>query len=337
MKGKIIRLLALLVAGNLGAWLLAILAFGARPALLGTALLAYTFGLRHAVDADHISAIDNVTRKLMNEGRKPLMVGLFFSLGHATIVVLLSAAIALGAGYVRTSLPQFEAVGGIVGTAVSAGFLFAVAAINLAVLSDVVRAWRRSRGGAIDDAAVDALLAQRGFMSRLVAPFVRSVDASVKMYPLGVLFGLGFDTATEVGLLGIAALEAGQGVPPIAIMIFPLLFAAGMCLIDTADGMLMLGAYGWALVKPAAKLGYNIVVTGISVVVAVAIGTIELLGVAGDRFGLHGAFWDVIARTGDHFGTIGAAIVAAFALVWLASIVRARRASADPHPIFSRR
>ncbi len=326
MKQRAARLLLLLAAGNVGVWLLAFAAFAGRPALIGTALLAYTFGLRHAVDADHISAIDNVTRSLMHRGKKPLTVGLWFSLGHATIVVALSALIALGAGAVRASLPQLETVGGVIGTGISAIFLFVVAALNLGVLVHVVRAWRRARAGhAIDDVAVDAALAQRGLIGRLTAPCLRAVDSSVKMYPLGVLFGLGFDTATEIGLLGIAALEAGHGTPPAAIMIFPLLFAAGMCLIDTADGILMLGAYGWAHVKPSLKLAYNAAVTAVSVAVAFAIGTVEVLGVIGDRAGLRGAIWDACARIGDHFGAIGLGVIIVFAAIWAIAASRERR------------
>jgi high-affinity nickel-transport protein len=319
-RARIGVIYALLVAANAGAWVLALLAFASHPVLLGTALLAYTFGLRHAVDADHISAIDNVTRTLMQDGKHPLSVGLFFSLGHSTIVVALSIGIALAADAVRTFLPEWQTAGGVIGTAISALFLFAIAAINLVVLIEVYRSFRAVRRGEPYEAVVvDEALAQRGIMGRLLRPFVRGIRSSRQMYPLGVLFGLGFDTATEVGLLGIAALEAGKGLPVCTILIFPLLFTAGMCLLDTTDGILMLGCYGWAFVKPVRKLYYNLNVTLVSVLVAVAVGSIEALAILGDRFGWKGAFWNAIASTGDNFGTIGYGIIGIFALSWLVS------------------
>ncbi len=321
-RSKVVAIYALLVLANAGAWLLAVAAFSGRPVLLGTALLAYTFGLRHAVDADHISAIDNVTRALMQRGKTPVSAGFFFSLGHSTIVVALTAAIAVAATYVHAVLPGLQRVGSLVGTSISALFLFAIAGINLVVLIDVFRTFRRvERGGTYEEAAVDASLAERGLWSRLLAPFMRTIDASWKMYPLGVLFGLGFDTATEVGILGIAALEAGKGLPVYSIMVFPLLFTAGMCLLDTTDGILMLGAYGWAFVKPVRKLYYNFNITLISVLVAVLVGTIEVLSVVGPQFGLNGSFWRAVAAAGDNFGTVGLAIVAIFALSWGVSTV----------------
>jgi high-affinity nickel-transport protein len=308
---------ALLVLANAGAWALAFVAFAHRPVLLGTALLAYTFGLRHAVDADHISAIDNVTRKLMQRGKRPVAVGFFFSLGHSTIVVALSAAIAFAATLVHRALPGLAGVGGIVGTSISALFLYAIAAVNVVVLIDVYRAFRRvERGGAYGETALDGSLDRRGFWCRLFGPLVRMIDSSRQMYPLGLLFGLGFDTATEVGILGIAALEAGKGLPVYTIMVFPLLFTAGMCLLDTTDGILMLGCYGWAFVKPVRKLYYNLNVTLVSVLVAVLVGTIELLSVVGAQSNLKGALWDAVARVSDNFGTIGLAIVGIFIASW---------------------
>jgi high-affinity nickel-transport protein len=319
-RAKVGALYALLLLANAGAWALAFAAFAGRPVLLGTALLAYTFGLRHAVDADHISAIDNVTRKLMQQDKAPVSVGLFFSLGHSTIVVALSAAIAFAATLVHAALPGLASIGGVVGTSISALFLYAIAGINLAVLVDVYRTFRRvERGGAYADAAVDLSLERRGFWCRLFAPVMRMIDASWQMYPLGVLFGLGFDTATEVGILGIAALEAGKGLPVYAIMVFPLLFTAGMCLLDTTDGVLMLGCYGWAFVKPVRKLYYNLNVTLVSVLVAVLVGTIEMLSIAGPQLGLRGSLWDALGRISDNFGAIGAAIVGIFVLSWCVS------------------
>ena len=297
------------------------LAFRSHPVLLGTALLAFTFGLRHAVDADHICAIDNVTRKLMQERQRPLGVGLFFSLGHSTVVIALSLAIAVGASLVKGHLPALERFGSIVGTSVSAGFLLLVAAINLVVLVEIFAAFARARRGeAIEDAQLGAMLDQRGLLGRFFRPLLKIVDRSWKMYPIGVLFGLGFDTATEIALLGIAGIEAGKGLPVFAIMIFPLLFTAGMTLIDTTDGILMLGAYGWAFVKPIRKLYYNLVITLVSVLVALLVGTIEATSVIADRLQLGGGAWDAIRAVNENFGTLGFIIIGLFVASWLVSI-----------------
>ncbi len=305
-RSKIAVIYALLVLANVGAWVLAFAAFAGRPLLLGTALLAYTFGLRHAVDADHISAIDNVTRKLMQSGKKPVSVGFFFSLGHSTIVVALSAAIAFAAAVVHASLPGLQSIGGVIGTSISALFLYAIAAINIVVLVQVYRTFRRVRHGeSYADVAGDASTNGGGLWCRLFAPFMKVIGSSWHMYPLGVLFGLGFDTATEVGILGIAALEAGKGLPVYTIMVFPLLFTVGMCLLDTTDGVLMLGAYGWAFVKPVRKLYYNLTITLVSVLVAVLVGTIEALSIIGPQLGYKGELWDVVAKMSDNFGLIG--------------------------------
>jgi nickel/cobalt transporter (NiCoT) family protein len=320
MRSKIVAIYVLLAAANAGAWILAFAVFAGRPLLLGTALLAYTFGLRHAVDADHISAIDNVTRKLMQAGKKPVSVGFFFSLGHATIVVALSAAIAFAATVVHARLPALENVGGVVGASVSALFLYAIAGINLVVLFDVYRTFRRVRHGeATALPAADSQSNAGGIWCRIFAPLMRLIGASWHMYPLGVLFGLGFDTATEVGILGVAALEAGKGLPVYAIMVFPLLFTVGMCLLDTTDGVLMLGAYGWAFVKPVRKLYYNLNITLVSVLVAFFVGTIEALSIIGPELGYKGAVWNTVAQLSDNFGLIGAAIIGVFVLSWCLS------------------
>jgi high-affinity nickel-transport protein len=327
-RSKIVALYALLIAANVGAWVLAFWAFADRPVLLGTALLAYTFGLRHAVDADHISAIDNVTRKLMQAGKKPVSVGFFFSLGHSTIVVALSAAIAFAATIVHHALPGLESIGGVVGTSISALFLYAIAAINLVVLINVYRTFRHVRnGGEYSDATVDVSLDRRGLWCRVFGPLLKMIGSSWHMYPLGVLFGLGFDTATEVGILGIAALEAGKGLPVYTIMVFPLLFTVGMCLLDTTDGVLMLGCYGWAFMKPVRKLYYNLNITLVSVLVAVLVGTIEALSIIGPQLGLRGSLWDGVARLSDNFGLIGVAIIGIFVLSWFVStaVYRLRR------------
>jgi high-affinity nickel-transport protein len=298
-----------LLAFNAGAWVAAFVAFRSHPLLLGTALLAYTFGLRHAVDADHIAAIDGVTRKLMHDGARPVTVGLFFSLGHSTIVVLLTCAIALAANAARSYLPLLRVEGDVVGTTISVLFLLAIAIVNIGVLAGVLR----SRGREHHD------IPQGGLLGRILRPVLAMVDKSWKMYPVGVLFGLGFDTATEVGLLGIAAIEAGHSLPVAAIMIFPLLFTAGMSLLDTTDGILMLGAYGWALVRPERKLFYNTVVTVVSIFAALFVGGIEALGLVGNHLRLSGGLWAAIDAVNANSGALGCAIVGLIIVSWIAS------------------
>lgn len=319
VRGKVVGIYVLLIAFNLVVWALAIAGFAARyPTLLGTALLAYTFGLRHAVDADHISAIDNVTRKLMQEKKRPVAVGFFFSLGHSTIVVGLTAAIAIAAIFVGKYLPSLKNAGGLIGTSVSALFLYVIAAINFLVLWEIFRAFRKVKnGGEYDDQSLDEFLNQRGLMGRFFRPLLKLVDTSWKMYPVGVLFGLGFDTATEVGLLGIAAVEIGKGLPVWAILIFPALFTAGMSLLDTTDGILMLGAYGWAFMKPVRKLYYNLNITLVSVLVAFIVGTIEVLSIVAMEFNLNGGLWDSLNHL--DFGVLGGIIIGLFIASWLIS------------------
>jgi nickel/cobalt transporter (NiCoT) family protein len=321
IRGKVAGIYALLLLFNAGAWLWAVVAFHHFPVLLGTAFLAYSFGLRHAVDADHIAAFDNVTRKLMQEGKRPVAVGLMFSLGHSTIVVvgaLLIAATALG---LQHRLDHFRSIGGVIGTLISAVFLLAIAVVNLIVLRSVYRTFTRvRRGEPYVDEDFDLLLANRGFLARIFRPVFAMVRRSWHMYPLGVLFGLGFDTATEIGLLGISAAEASRGLPILSILVFPVLFAAGMSLIDTTDNILMLGAYGWAYIKPIRKLYYNLTITTVSVVVAFVVGGIEALGLLGGQFHLQGTFWGLIGRLNDNFGVLGYCIVALFALAWVVSI-----------------
>jgi len=279
VKRRIAGIYGLLLVFNVAAWSWALLAFRHYPLLLGTAFLAYSFGLRHAVDADHIAAIDNVTRKLMQEGKRPVAVGFLFSLGHSTIVVVGSAAIALTAFFLQHRLDTFRNIGGIVGTLVSTFFLFGIAIANLIVLRAIYQTFQRVRNGApYGEEDLNLLLAGQGFLARLFRPMFAMIRRSWHMYPLGLLFGLGFDTATEIGLLGISAAEASKGLPIWSIMVFPALFAAGMCLIDTTDNILMLGAYGWAFVKPVRKLYYNMTITIVSVIVAFVVGGIEALG-----------------------------------------------------------
>ena len=291
-------------------WVWALIAFRDFPLLLGAALLAYSFGLRHAVDADHIAAIDTVTRKLMQEGKQPVAVGLFFSLGHSTIVVLASVAVAATAAAFKDQLEALQTIGGFVGTLVSASFLLAIALINIIILAGIYRTFRRLKaGGRYIDEDLNMLLAQRGLLARIFRPLFRIVSQSWHMYPLGFLFGLGFDTATEVGLLGISAAEASKGLSAWSILAFPALFTVGMSLIDTTDSILMLGAYGWAFVKPIRKLYYNMTTTFVSVVVALAVGGIEALRLIGDKLSLDGPFWTMIGSLNDNFSVIGYIII----------------------------
>ena len=321
LRRKVIGIYILLIVFNLVAWALAFLGFSVKyPALLGVALLAYTLGLRHSVDADHISAIDNVTRKLMQENKRPVAVGFFFSLGHSTIVVALTVAIAIAATFVSTAIPALKSAGGLIGTSVSAAFLYLIALINFLVLWEIFLAFRKvSRGEEYDDKTLDEFLNQRGLMGRFFRPLLRIVDKSWKMYPVGVLFGLGFDTATEVGILGIAASQAGKGLPIIYILIFPALFTAGMCLMDTTDGILMLGAYGWAFVKPIRKLYYNLNITLISVLVAFVVGPIEVITIIAMQFKLSGGLWYYFSRL--DFGVLGGIIIGIFVVSWAVSTV----------------
>ena len=321
-RKRVVFMYAFLAAFNLGAWLWALLAFRHYPVLLGTSLVAYTFGLRHAVDADHIAAIDNVTRKLMQQGQRPVSVGFFFSLGHSTIVFGLSIAIALTSMALKDRFTFLASVGGIVGTLVSAFFLIAIAVANLFILVSVYRTFRRvKKGGAYVDEDLNLILARRGFFGRLFRNLFRLVNHGWQMYPVGFLFGLGFDTATEVGVLGISAAAATKGLPIWSILVFPTLFTAGMALVDSTDSILMLGAYGWAFVKPIRKLYYNMTITFVSIVVALLIGGIEALGLVGDEMGWKGSFWDLMDSLNDNFGTIGFLIIAVFVFSWIASYI----------------
>ena len=320
-RRKICGIYGFLLVFNLAAWLWTFVAFRHYPALVGTAFLAYSLGLRHAVDADHIAAIDNVTRKLMQEGKRPVAVGLMFSLGHSTIVVLGSVAIAATALSLQHRMDAVRHIGGFVGTLVSTLFLFGIAIVNIVVLRSVYLAFRRvRRGERYVEEDFDLLLGSRGFLSRLFRPMFAMIRRSWQMYPLGLLFGLGFDTATEIGVLGISAGEASKGLSLWSILVFPMLFAAGMSLIDTTDNILMLGAYGWAFVKPIRKLYYNMTITLVSVIVALVVGGIEALGLLAGQFHRQGAFWSVVGRLNENFGTLGYLIIALFVMSWCISI-----------------
>ncbi len=324
LRRRLIAVYAVLIGGNILIWLWALVVLGDRPLLLGTALLAYTFGLRHAVDADHIAAIDNVTRKLMQQGQRPVGVGFFFSLGHSAIVVLMSVGVAFAASALTSRFDSMKAIGGVISTIASASFLFAIAFINILVLISVYRTFQAVRRGEpfVED-DFDILLNKRGFLSRIFRPLFKLVTKSWHMFAIGFLFGLGFDTATEVALFGISSAQAANGMSFGTIMVFPLLFTAGMTLIDTTDGVLMLGAYGWAFMKPIRKLYYNMTITAVSVVVAVLIGGLETLNLIGDQLGLTdgGGFWGAIGAINDNFGVLGYAIIAIFVLSWLGSVV----------------
>jgi high-affinity nickel-transport protein len=322
IRAKLIGIYAVLIATNVAAWLWALVAFRAHPVLLGMALLAYSFGARHAVDADHIAAIDNVTRKLMQQGQRPVGVGFYFSLGHSSVVTLATAIVAGAATVLQSELTDFREVGGILGTLLSAAFLLLIAVVNLFVLAQVYQSFHRvKRGGRYVETDLDHFFPKGGLLGRVFRPLFRFIGKSWHMYPLGFLFGLGFETATEVGLLGMSAAEASHGVSLWSIMVFPALFTAGMSLIDTTDSVLMLGAYGWAFTKPLRKLYYNMTITFVSVVVALAVGGIEALGLVGEQLGLDGRFWRLVGALNENFASLGFLIIGFFAASWLVSML----------------
>jgi nickel/cobalt transporter (NiCoT) family protein len=320
LRPKLTALYGLLIAANLASWIWALIAFRAYPVLLGTALLAYTFGVRHAVDADHIAAIDNVTRKLMQAGKRPISAGFFFSLGHSTVVIAASVALALAVASLQTRFSSVREIGGVIGTGVSALFLIAIAAANTFILVGV---WRMfvavRRGERLIDEELNLLLSRRGFFGRLLRSLFSAIARSWHMYPLGILFGLGFDTATEIGLLGISAAQGSQGLPLSSILVFPALFTAGMSLVDATDGVLMVGAYGWAFETPIRKLYYNLTITLASVMTALLIGGVEALGLIKDRLQLDGGVWTLIGLANANFGLLGYCIIAIFVACWLGS------------------
>jgi high-affinity nickel-transport protein len=323
VRRKIVGIYAILIAVNVLLWALTLTASLRYPLLIGYAIAAYGFGLRHAVDADHISAIDNVTRKLMQEEKRPALVGFFFSLGHSTVVFIMSLLVAGGSAYIASNLQsdnsRLKQIGGLIGTSVSALFLFAIAIINILILVEVVRAFRgATQGEGYDEVQVEEYLNQRGFFARIFRPLFRGIDKSWKMYPVGFLFGLGFDTATEVGLLSTASVFATQHVPFVIVLLLPLLFTAGMSLADTTDGVMMLGAYGWAFVKPIRKLYYNMTITLISVLVALVVGMLETLSIISGQLNLSGPFWDLVTALsgGGNFGKVGLGIIGILVLCW---------------------
>jgi high-affinity nickel-transport protein len=285
---------------------------------VGLGLTAYTLGLRHAFDADHISAIDNTTRKLMAERKRPLSVGFWFSLGHSSVVFALSLLFAVGIrtlqGPVRNGHSALHTITNLVGTSVSGTFLYVIAGVNLVILVGIIGVFRKMRGGQFDEAQLEAQLEARGLMSRVCRRFTKTITKPWQMYPIGLLFGIGFDTATEVALLFLAAGAAGAGLPFYAILCLPVLFAAGMSLLDTIDGSFMNFAYGWSFSKPVRKAYYNITITGLSVVVALVIGTIELAGLGARELAAHGSFWRWVENI--DINQLGMIIVGVFVATW---------------------
>jgi high-affinity nickel-transport protein len=322
-------MVAVVIGLNVAGWVMLALAVGGHYHItnteifgFGTGALAYTLGMRHAFDADHIAAIDNTTRKLVNDGKRPLSVGFFFSLGHSTIVFIMAILLNFGIRAldeaVKNDNSGLHNVTGIIGTAVSGTFLYIIALLNLIILVGILKVFREMRTGRYNDKQLEAMLDKRGLMNRFLGPIARRTDAPWKMYPLGVLFGLGFDTATEVALLVLAGSAVVSGLPFYAILSLPILFAAGMCLFDTIDGCFMNFAYDWAFAKPIRKVYYNMTITGLSVFVAFFIGTVEILGLIGGEYNLTGGFWSFMADF--NINTAGFVIVGIFVLTWVAAL-----------------
>jgi high-affinity nickel-transport protein len=319
---KIAAIYVLLFAANAVVWTWAFIALSGHPTLLGTAMLAYVLGLRHAVDADHIAAIDNVVRKLMQEGKRPVSAGLFFSLGHSLVVAIAVAVIVGTAFALQGRLHPFKVIGSVIGTGTSAFFLLAIAAVNLIILRGVWRSFQRARRGeAVAEHELDQLLSGRGLSARIFRPLFRMVTRSWHMFPIGFLFGLGFDTATEITLFTVAGSQASDGISFGTVMIFPALFAAGMTLVDTSDSVLMVGAYGWAFLNPIRKIWYNLTITAISALVAMLIGGIEALGLLASKLELAGGFWDMVGRLNSGLAGFGYVVIAIFVASWIVSLL----------------
>ena len=299
------------------------LSLGSKAFGIGVGLTAYTLGLRHAFDADHIAAIDNTTRKLMNDGQRPLAVGFFFSLGHSTVVFALAVLLATGVkaiiGPVEDDSSTLHHYAGLIGTSVSGAFLYLIAILNIVVLVSILRVFARMRRGDYDEAELEQQLENRGLLNRFLGRFTKSITKSWHMYPVGLLFGLGFDTATEIALLVLAGTSAAAGLPWFAILCLPVLFTAGMCLLDTIDGSFMNFAYGWAFSNPVRKIYYNITITGLSVAVALLIGSIELLGLFAGQLQWRGPFWDWLG--GLDLNAVGFVVVGIFVATWAIALL----------------
>jgi high-affinity nickel-transport protein len=318
-----------IVALNVVGWVLMAAAMGGHYHInkteifgAGTGILAYTLGMRHAFDADHIAAIDNTTRKLVNDGQRPLSVGFFFSLGHSSVVFVLAVLLNFGLrgldDQVKNGSSHLQYTTNIIGTLVSGVFLFLIAAVNVAILASIIKMFREMRSGRYNDAELEAQLAKRGLMNRVLGRFYRNVDAPWKMYPIGFLFGLGFDTATEVALLVLAGTAVVGGLPFYAVLSLPILFAAGMSLFDTADGCFMNFAYDWAFARPVRKVYYNLTITGLSVFVAFFVGAVELLGLLAQDGNLKGRGWSWLENF--NINTAGFVIVGVFVLTWIVAL-----------------
>jgi len=313
--------IGILVAANAIAWAWAFILFAGHPLLLGTALLAYSLGLRHAIDADHIAAIDNVTCKLLRTGVKPVNVGVFFAMGHSVVVLLAATGFAGVAALLTVNFAALRSFGSTLGTIVSIVVLISLAAMNLFVLRGVWHAYRNvRRGGAYVDEELDVLVSRRGLTIQFLRPAFGLITRSWHMLPLGFLFGLGFETATEVSLLGLSAAEAQRGGSFAVILVFPALFAAGMMLVDSTDGLLMLRAYDWAFIKPMSKMYYNLTITSISIGVAVFIAGIESLGLIESIVPRHESFWLAVRFLNGNFSALGLVVVAAFIFAWAVSM-----------------
>lgn len=317
--GRLAGLYGVVAGLHIVGWGLYLHYAGTYPSLVGLGFVAYMFGLRHAFDADHIAAVDDTVRFMLQKGKRPLGVGFFFSLGHATIVLVLAIAIACAASAVQREMPQLRNIGGLLGASVSGTFLWVIGILNLLVLLDILKVWNQAKSGRHSHAHLEELLLRRGLINRLFGGRLSQLmNHSWQMYPLGLLFGLGFDTASEVGLLAMTAGASVGDLPVPAVLCLPILFAAGMCMMDTTDGVLMAKAYNWAFLNPLRKVFYNLTTTGLSVVVALAIGSIELLQVFISMARLHGAFFGFIARL--DFGVLGYLIVGMFLLAWALSV-----------------
>ena len=317
LKAKNALLLGSLVSVNVGVWILLLLFSHRYPFLFPLGTLAYIFGLRHAVDADHIAAIDNTTRKLMNDGKKPLGVGLFFSLGHTTVVFCLAAGLAVATHIFKSVLHNADAEASLIATVASAGFLYLIATLNLVILRDIYRIFRKVRRTRLTpekQQELEELLLKRGLMNRVLGKAYHAINAAWQMYPVGFLFGLGFDTASEMALFAMAVLAAGKGLPIWVVLILPLVFSAGMVLVDTLDGVVMLSAYSWAFLHPVRKLYYNLSITTVSVLIALGVGSVEWLQVMGSQLSLKGVFWDWVQ--GLDFGVLGYGIIAILLVSW---------------------
>jgi high-affinity nickel-transport protein len=328
-RGRLGAMGLVVVALNLAGW--GIFAFAIAPHHfrftglgigLGVALTAWTLGARHAFDADHISAIDNTTRKLMADGRRPLATGFFFALGHSSIIMAAGGGLAIAARAVFAAVVDpnsgYQTLGGVIGTSLAATFLYLIAVLNLVVLAGILKIFRGMRQGLFDEAELERQLQARGLMWRFFGRFMRSITKTWHMFFAGVIFGLGFDTATEVLLLAATAAAATEGLPWYAVLSLPLLFAGGMTLFDTADGCFMNFAYGWAFARPVRKVYYNLVITGLSIAVAFFIGTIEIFGLLSGELHIHGGFWDFMASF--DINKAGFAIAGLFVAVWAIAI-----------------